>query len=229
MYKLRLAVCFIGFIFLLSCSISQWTPPPLPSRIEGIEGHASLRIKGEDGEVKSKFSFLFQLPNRGRIDVSALLGKTLYQIFVDEKEAFLVIPSERIYWQGDEEEIIDRFFGFRLSLDELVSLLSGQWSRSRRNFGEEGWLKEWILENDKQGRIVRGNKGDLMFEVKDFFKDSSVVRLLIYRHPLSSGRLKILAINFNQPIKKGVFSFEHLKKFKRKTWAEIEEILNEKN
>lgn len=229
MHKLRLVGCFLGLIFLLSCSLSQWAPPPLPSRIERIEGHVSLRVKGEGGEAKSKFSFLFQLPNRGRIDVSAVLGKTLYQIFVDEKEAFLVIPSKRVYWQGEEEEIIDRFFGFRLSLDELVSLLSGQWSKSRRDFGEEGWLKEWIFENDEQGRIVRGNKEDLVFEVKDFFKDSSVVRLLTFRHPLSSGSLKILTINFNQPIKRGVFSFEHLKKYEKKTWAEIEEMLNEKN
>jgi len=56
-----------------------------------------------------------------------------------------------------------------------------------------------------------------------------VVRLLTFRHPLSSGRLKILTINFNQPIKRGVFSFEHLKKYEKKTWAEIEEMLNEKN
>lgn len=228
MYK-HLAGCFLLFIFLISCTISRWRPPPLPSRIDRIEGFASLRVKGEQGTAKSKFSFLFQLPNQGRIDVTTVLGKTLYQIIVDEEEAFLLIPSKKVFWQGEEEEIIDKFLGFRLNLDELVSLLSGQWSGPRWDFKEEDWLKEWILERDTQGRIVRGKKGGLFFEVKEFFKNTSVIRLLTFYHPLSSGHLKILTIDFNQPLKAGVFSHRFLDRYERKTWAEIEEMLNEKN
>lgn len=229
MHKLRLCMCFFVLLLLISCSLSQFTPSPLPSRIERFEGYASLRARGEGGTAKSKFSFLFQLPHQGRIDVTTVLGKTIYQIFIDEKESFLVIPSKKVYWQGEEEEIIDRFFGFRLSFDELVSLFSGQWKRSGRDSGEEGWREGWFLERDKQGRIIRGYKEDFMFEVKEFFKDSSVIRRLAFQHPLSSGHLKILAINFNQPLKKRVFALVFLAKYKRKAWAEIEEMLNEKH
>lgn len=228
MNRLRLAGCFFALMLLISCSLSRWTPPPLPSRIERLEGYASLRVRGEGGTAKSKFSFLFELPHQGRIDVTSVLGKTIYQIFIEEKQAFLVIPSKRVYWQGEEEEIIDKFFGFRLCLEDLVSLFSGQWKRSGRDSGES-WREGWVLEKDGQGRIIRGFKEDLIFEVEEFFKNSSVIRLLTFRHPLSSGRLKILAINFNQPLKERVFALIFLKKYKRKTWAEIEEMLDEKN
>lgn len=224
MYKPRLVGSFLALLLLISCSFSRWTPPPLPSRIERLEGYASLRVRGESGSAKSKFSFLFQLPHQGRIDVTSVLGKTIYQIFIDKRRAFLVIPSKKVYWQGQEEEIIDKFFGFRLGLEDLVSLFSGQWKKSERE-PEEGW----ILEKDGQGRIVRGFKEDLIFVVEEFFKNSSVIRRLTFRHPLSSGQLKILAINFNQPLKGGVFVLIFLNKYERKTWAEIEEMLDEKN
>lgn len=228
MHKAQLTVCFLVFVFLLSCSLSLVRLPP-PSQIERIEGYASLRIKGEQGTARSKFSFLFQLPNQGRIDVSNILGKILYQIIIDEREAFFLIPSKRVYWKGEEEEIIDRFLGFRLNLNELASLLSGQWSGAGMNFGEENWRKSWILEKDEQGRIIRGQRQDLWFEVKKYFKNTSVARLLTFQHPLSSGRLKIVTINFNQPLKKEAFSHEFLKNCERKTWAQIEEMLNDKN
>lgn len=229
MHKARLAGCFLGLIFFISCSLSRLNLPPLPSRIKRIEGYASLKVKGEERAARSKFSFLFQLPNQGRIDVSSVLGKTLYQIIIDRKNAFFLIPSKKVYWQGEEEEIIYRFLGFRLNLNELISLLSGQWSGEGRDLEEGDWRKGWILDKDEQGRIIRGQREELGFEVKEFFKNTSVVRLLTFQHPLSNGRLKVLAINFNQPLKRGVFSLAFLKNYKPKTWAEIEDILNDKN
>lgn len=219
--------CFLAFAFLIRCSLSQLRLPPLPSQIERIEGYASLRVKGEQGTTRSKFSFLFQLPSQGRIDVSNVLGKTLYQIIIDEREAFFLVPSKKVYWQGEEEEIIQRFLGFRLNFKELVNLISGQWNGAGRDFWKKNWHEGWILEKDPIGRIIRGQREDLGFEVREFFKNTSVVRFLTFQHPLSSGRLKILTINFNQPLKKEAFSQAFLKSYGRKTWAEIEEILND--
>lgn len=192
-----------------------------------MEGYASLSTRSEQGTERTKFSFLFQRPNEGRIDVSHVLGQTLYQIIIREEEAFFLIPSKKVYWQGEEEEIIDRLLGFELNLHELVNLLSGQWKGQEENEEGEPW-KNWILEKDERGRIKGGRRGDLEFEVVEFFRNTSVVRRLAFRHPLSQGRLKILKLRFDTPLRKAAFSLAFLERFEPKTWEEIEEILDEK-
>ena len=192
-----------------------------------MEGYASLKTSSDQGSESSKFSFLFQLPHQGRIEVSNILGKTLYQIVIQEKEAFFLIPSKKIYWRGEEEEIIDRFLGFRLSLHELVSILSGQW-KERGEKGSDYGQEEWLLEKDEEGRIRRGQRGDLDFEVIEFFKNTNVVRRLAFHHPVSQGRVTILQLRFNRPVKRELFSLQFLKSFQPRTWEEIEEILSER-
>ncbi len=215
----------VALLFLLSCTIPQVRISPPPAQIERIEGYASLKIESGQETARSKFSFLFQLPDRGRIDVSSFLGKTAYQIIINDRTAFLLIPSKRVYWQGEEEEIVEKILGFRLNFDELVSMMTGQWEEGE----DKPWQRDWILEQDELGRIRAGQRRELGFEVQEFFQYTSVVRLLTFEHPPNKGRLKILAINFNQPLKEGVFSQEFLKRYEQKTWAEIEEMLNEKN
>ena len=107
MVQVRWAGCLLAVVILTSCRLSPVIIPSPPSHIEKIEGFASLRMKSEEKEVRSRFSFLFQLPKQGRLDFSNLLGKTLYQIVIYESKAFLLIPAKKIYWQGGEEEIID--------------------------------------------------------------------------------------------------------------------------
>ena len=107
------------------------------------------------------------------------------------------------------------------------SIVVGRQERYDRK--PDAWREGWILDKDEQGRIIRGQREELRFEVKEFFKNTSVVRLLTFKHPLNNGRLKVLAINFNQPLKRDVFSLAFLKNYKPKTWAEIEDILNDKN
>jgi hypothetical protein len=42
--------------------------------------------------------------------------------------------------------------------------------------------------------------------------------------------MKVLSINFNRPVKKkDLFSLSFLKKYKQKSWAEIEKILADEN
>lgn len=221
--------CLIVFALLICCRLSSVRISSPPSQIKRIEGYASLKIKGEEGTARSKFSFLFDLPDKGVLDISNVLGRTLYQIIINEGKAFLLIPSKKVYCQEEEEEIIYRFLGFRLNLNELISLLSGQWTRSGWDIKEENWSQSWVFEVDSEGRIVKGERGELSFEVKEFFENTSVVHLLVFHHPLNSGRLKILSISFNRPLRNRVFLQEFLKNCKRKTWAEIEKILNEKN
>jgi hypothetical protein len=217
-----------ALFWCLSCTVPQVRISPPPSQIKRVEGYASLKTSSQQGSSRAKFSFLFQLPHQGRIDVSHVLGKTLYQIIIHEEEAFFLVPSKRVYWQGEEQEIIHRFLGFELNLQELFSLFSGQWKRLEEDDSGIYGREEWILERDDKGKVRRGNRGELTFEVVEFFKNTDVVRRLAFRHPLTQGRIVILQLRFNEPLKKEVFSLHFLKSFQLKTWEEIQEMLDKK-
>ena len=180
-------------------------------------------ITGDQGTARSKFSFVFQLPDRGRIDVSGALGRTLYRIFISEGDAYFVVPSKKVYWQGQEEEIIDKFMGFRLSLAEMINLLTGNWKQEDLLQKEE--MRNWVLEKDRKGRVISGQREDLLFEVKEFIGNTPFALRLVFEHPLSSGQVKVLRITLNQSIKENVFSKKFVEKYQPKTWAEIQELL----
>lgn len=212
---------------LISCRPTGVLLQPVPENIDRIEGHASIKISGEQGSARSKFAFLFQLPHQGRIEVSDfLLGRTLYQIIVDKERAVFFVPSKKVYWEGAEEEIMDYFLGFRLSLDEIISLIQGRWGERPREGKHEGETDTWNLIKDERGRILGGSRGSLRFEVKEFLSGSAIPRILIFQHPVNSGRLKMLRVDFNRPAKKkDVFSLSFLDDYRRVSWEEIEKIL----
>jgi outer membrane biogenesis lipoprotein LolB len=223
----------LSFVLLLLvwCRPTGVLLQPVPVNIDRIEGHASLKISGEQGSARSKFAFLFQLPHQGRIEVSDfLLGRTLYQIIVDRERAVFLVPSKKVYWEGEEEEIIDYFLGFRLSLDEMINLIKGKWEERVQEVGREKNMKSWNLKRDERGRVLAGTRGNLHFEVKEFLSGSHIPRILIFQHPLNSGRLKILRVDFNRPAKKkNAFSLSFLDNYRRVSWEEIEKILANEN
>jgi hypothetical protein len=214
-----LAVISLNFILSASCRVSPPALTPLPSQIDRIEGYGSIKITDSEGSAKSKFSFLFVLPSQGRIDVFDLLGRAIYFILIEDNEAFLVIPSKKVYWQGKEAEIISRFLGFEIALPEMVSLLTGKWENK----------EEWALDKDSQGKVIAGQKEELQFQIKKFFSNTSVARLLTFEHPLSTAGMNILRIKFNPPAKQRLFSNNFLKDYELKSWPEIEALFkNEK-
>ena len=193
---------------------------PVPSWIESIEGYASLRYEGAQGSAQTKFSFLFVSPDRGRIDASDFLGRAIYQVIITENQAYFVLPSKKVYWRAEEQEIVFRFMGFHLSLEEMASLLSGRWPEDR----EGDRLIEWDLVRDNQNRIVHGNRGDLQFDVKAFIADTGIAREIFFSHPLNEGRLKIRNIGFNQPLNERAFSTGFVQRYQEKTWEEIQKL-----
>ncbi len=218
-------------LFLLGCRPSQVLLLPPPENIDRIEGYASLRISGEQGSARSKFTFLFQLPHQGRIEVTdIILGRTLYQIIVDRERAVFLVPSKRVYWEGDEEEIIDHFLGFRLSLEEMINLLQGRWKESHGEAEKAREEEDWMLSKDEKGRILIGQRGSLRFEVREFISGSRFPQVLIFQHSSNSGRLRVLRLSLNKPLKrKDPFSLAFLANYKRVSWEEIEKILADEN
>jgi len=215
--RLKIIWAWLLLIFLSNCMPSHVLRSPFPGQIERIEGYASLKVTSSRESARSKFSFLFQLPGQGRIEVSDFLGRMICQVIIDNGNAFFIVPSERIFWRGKEEEIIDKFLGVRLDLFEIVCLLTGRW---------QGSLNGWVFDKDALGRVKQGRRKDLTFEVKEFINHTSLTRLLVYKQPFNEGRLKIINIAFNNPIKKNVFSVGFLESFEQKSWAEIVEMID---
>ena len=218
-------VILLALGLCVSCLPARYSVPSVPSSIESIEGYGALRITGDQGSSKIRFSFLFSLPHRGRIESFDYIGRSLYYILIDKEKSFFVLPSKKVYWQGKVEEITSRSLGFRLNQYEMVSLLSGQWTGEQKSLEAKKALEKWNLERDERGRIVMGEREEFRFEVQEYFANTAFARLLVFFHPWSKGQLKILKLNFNQAIRPVAFSQPFLKKYELKSWAEIEELL----
>jgi len=205
-----------------NCTPSRLSVSPVPPRIHALEGYASLRITAGEEASRTKFSFVFSLPRRGLVTVSDFLGRTLYKILVLPENAYFVVPSKKLYWSGREEEIIEKFLGFPLNLEEAVRFLSGRWDRSSL----PGRLEGWTFQRDEQGRVVYGRRHDLFFSIEEFAEDSSQMKSLTYFHHYSRGRLKILQLHFNPEVRTGAFDSEFLNSYLKTDWEEIQNLLN---
>jgi len=211
-------ICLI-ILAAAACSPPRILLSPVPGQIEKIEGYARLKITDEQGSQNLKFSFLLILPSVGRIDVSDFMGRSLYQIIISGENAYLTIPAKKVFWQGKEEEVINKFLGFNLNLSELVSLFSGHWPASP---AEKNKISSWELKKDESGRIIFGQRGDLLFEVEEFVENTRIARSLIFKHLLNQGRLKFLKMDFNKPGPDPSFFTAFLKHYEKKTWEEIQ-------
>ncbi len=222
----RLGCFLLCTLFLLStCDPQKVFLAPPSDLIDEIEGYASLRISTSQQTTRSRISFLFSLPFNGRIDVLDPLGQVHYQLFIIKDFAYFVIPAKKVYWQGTEEDIIDKLFGFQLSLLDVVGLMSGYWSSPGQKKKPEG-MDSWTFLKNKKGWIQSGQRGELKFEVEEFFGQTPWVQEVFFFHPHTEGRVKILDVNFNQPVSERTFSTSFSSRFSKKTWEEIREMLS---
>ena len=210
-------------LYLTGCGPSKILLSPVPSQIQSIEGHARIWLTNPEGS-RTKFSFLLFLPDHGSIEVSNFLGQSLYRILITSEGAFLVIPSKKVYWQGIESEIMDRFLGFPLDLDELIGLISGQWSSVSQKKLD---TSHWSFIRDSQGRIRSGLRDALCFSVEEFIPETPFPRSLRFEHPTNSGRLKILKMELNRSFPQAAFDSDYLQNYAAKTWEEIQALLND--
>lgn len=213
------ALLFLSALGLLSCLPSRPAVAPLPPTVESVEGFATFRLAREGGTAKSKLSFLFRLPGQGRIEVLDPLGRTASLLFLDDEEAYLVLPARRAYWKSGRDEVMTKLLGFALGPEELTHLLTGRADR----------LNGWSLEKDSQGRVIRGRREDLWFEVRQFFEPSPLPRLLVLARAEDKGSLRILRLSFNQPLKAKAFHHFFLDEggYRPADWNDVEKWLRE--
>jgi hypothetical protein len=186
-----------------------------PSEIREIEGYASLRLTRGGETARSKFAFALALPRLARIEIFDALGRSVSIFLVRGGEAYLVLPSEKVYWRGDRDEVIAKFLGFPVRPEEIAGLLSGRWSAA----AAEGWA----LGRDNGGRIISGTRGDLAFQVLDFFSGSDLPRRWSFHAPGTEGVVGLLDAAFDRPGPD--FSPDFLRLFAAKSWPEIERLL----
>ena len=226
--KVRIAVFCIGLVFFFSCRPSHVLLSPYPDRIETIEGFASLKLIGAEGYSRSRFSFFFSIPDKGKIEAFDLLGRTIYQIIIDKERAFLVVPSKKVYWESTEERIIDTFIGARLAMSEVICFLIGKWDYLREK-GKDKSQDLWDIKKDNEGRVVEGRKQGMSFTVSGYIEGTGMIRSLDFKNRFQKGTLKVLGIDFNSPAKKSHFSMSFIKDFEEKSWEEIQKIINHEN
>jgi outer membrane biogenesis lipoprotein LolB len=207
----------VAIAYLSGCYPSRPSLSPLPPQVKSVEGYASLRLTQEGTTVKSRFSFIFLLPGQGRIDVKDPLGRAVASLFIEENESYFVLPSKKMYWGAEREEAMAKFLGFALNPQEMTSILTGKLED----------LDGWDVEKDDRNRVIRGQRDGFRFEVRQFFSDSRLPRLIALSHAGANGSLRVLRLNFNQPPKKDAFRLAFLedKDYTVATWAEIEQWL----
>jgi outer membrane biogenesis lipoprotein LolB len=218
------------FIALALASCAKRPPVLIPpaTGVEAVAGFGSASFRGEEAEVKGKFAFLFRKPGWGRVEAFDPLGRTIYYMIFAGDDAYLVIPRKKVYAQDRPEAMIGRFLGFSLRPDEILGILGGQWAGGGVQ-GEPGPGSLWTLARDGSGRVVRGGKDGLAFEVREFFPGAGVPRAILFSRPGTSGRMKVLALQFNPPPRPEAFETSFLKTFTRRSWEEIQEIARDES
>jgi hypothetical protein len=195
--------------------------------VETLDGFGSLSLRGAGGSLRGRFSFLLALPDKGRIEVLDPFGRMRSGLIFRERAAYMLLPSRKAYWTGPEEELMENFLGFGVTLGELAGLIGGQWAGVGSFEGSEGG--GWAFEKDGAGRVLAGAKDEFRFKVEEFHGKTSVPKSVGFSRSGEEGRLRVLQVRFNRPPRGDAFGLSVLEGWARKTWPEIEELLSDEN
>jgi hypothetical protein len=197
---------------------------PPPSVVETVSGFGSISLRQEGGgTAKARFSFFFDRPDRGRIEVFGPFGKTISIMLFKAGRARFLLPSRKVYWEGPEETPLGRFLGCGWTVDEWIGLLGGQGPDSG---GREA---SWALERDPSGRVLGGLKEASRFDIVEFFPPATVPRIIVLSRPGWKSRIRILKIAFNAPARDAVLEPSEPEGYGLKTWEEIEAMIEDEN
>ena len=84
----------------------------------------------------------------------------------------------------------------------------------------------WTFLKNKKGWIKSGERREFKFTVEEFFGPTPWVQSVVFFHPETEGRLKILDVHFNVPVSERTFSTSFSLQYAKKTWEEIREMLS---
>jgi len=205
----------VGLIAALAaCEVRVPVLVPPSGGVEAVDGFGSASLRGEDAVVKGKFAFLFRRPGLGRVEAVDPIGRTAFLMIFRGDRAYFIVPGKKAYAEEGPETMMERFLGISLPPDEALRLLSGTWADAGAGSG-------WGVERDDRGRVARGGRDGFAFTVREFFPGAGVPRDIGLSGPGTSGRMKVLKIGFNPPLREAAFDVSFLRGYALKTWDEI--------
>ena len=227
---------------------------PAPSLISSVTGYLSFRLEREQERLRGRAFFLLA-PGQGRLEILDPVGRlAMIAIWRDRKD-WLIVPREKVYWEGrrEESDLVAQLVGFPLEPVELLAWIVGRTEglellteeggdasqeagnetskkplvSAANDLADRNILAGWQVERDKQGRLWRGEKGDLKITIIERSQESQVARSISLVHPCASGRLTLLGLDFNRPVAAPSFRLNFLENsgYRAVTWEEMEEIL----
>jgi hypothetical protein len=224
--RVRLAGALLIVLALAACLQRHPRIVPPAGAVAAVEGFGSASIAGAEASIKGKFGFVFRRPGLGRIEAVDPIGRTAFLIFFRGDRAWFVLPGRKVYAEDGAEIMMERFLGVALLPDQAVRLLSGTWEAGKEAVGKLVGESGWSVERDGAGRISRGIRDGFSFTVREFFPGDGVPREIGLEGPRTSGRVKVLKLGFNPPLRQEAFDLAFLRAFSPKTWEEIVELLD---
>jgi hypothetical protein len=219
----RLPFVPLALIALTAAACARRPPRlvPPPGEVAAVEGYGSASIAGPDASLKGKFGFVFRAPDLGRVEAVDPIGRTIFLVVFRGGRAWFVLPGRKAYAEDEASVMMERVLGVAIRPSEVLRLLSGTWPAGDRPEDMGGWS----VERDASGRVVRGAHGDFDFSVKTFFPGDEVPREIGLAGPETSGKVKVLKLNFDPAPRPGAFDTAFLRAYAPKTWDEILELI----
>ena len=219
----RLPFLWLPLIALTASTCARRPPRllPPPGEVVAVDGYGSASIAGPDASLKGKFGFVFRGPDLGRVEAVDPIGRTIFLVVFRGGRAWFVLPRRKVFAEDAAPVMMERFLGVAIRPDEVLRLLSGTWPAA----GTPGDTGGWSVERDASGRVVRGAHEDFAFSVKTFFPGDAVPREIGLAGPETSGKVKVLKLNFNPEPRDGAFDTAFLRAYAAKTWNEILELI----
>jgi hypothetical protein len=194
---LSLALLF-ALAFLSACRASRLRVISAPPEVRSLEGYGTVKLVREGASGRTRFSFVLEPGRRGKVEVLDALNRTAAEIFLAPDEAFFVLRSEKVYWKAAPGDVIEKFLGLALGLDDVAGLLRGR---------------------------APGRRAGLNLEVRETFPGGSVPRRIEFSGPTAEGTITILDLAFNVPVAEKAFDMDFLSTHSPRRWEEIERIL----
>ena len=161
------------------CRPPRMSLAPIPPDWKAFEGYGRLKflIRGETRGAR--FSFVIEPPGRGRITVADAFNRTLAEIFVEGNDGYFVLARDRVYWKAPPEDILEKFIGFGLNLEEMAWLLGGRWKQARAAASPA--FAAWEFAEDGDGRTASGHKGAFSFRSSNILREVRSPAASIFR------------------------------------------------
>ncbi len=162
-----------------------------PSEIHNFQGEGSFYLSGPDGAFRFRTGFYGRLTDEARLELFDPFGRLRTVVWLRGNLATIYLPSEKVYWQGEDRVLTSGIFGRELKVSELIRILTGLWARLADEAG-------WQLKLDHQGQVKGGQRDGLLFALKESFAPGLIPRTIHFSSGDYKVIMKVMRMHFNR-------------------------------